>query len=41
MILSFVVIVLFLWERGQAKGFSHYWLKDMLIWEKSFMFVIL
>ena len=33
-ILSFVVI-LFLWERGQNKGFSGYWLKDMLIWEKG------
>jgi hypothetical protein len=33
--LSFVVVLL-LWERGQNKGFSGYWLKDMLIWEKSF-----
>ena len=39
-ILSFVVI-LFLWERGQNKGFSGYWLKDMLIWEKGFVFVFL
>ena len=29
-ILSFVSILL-LWERGQYKGFSGYWLKDMLI----------
>jgi hypothetical protein len=39
---SFVVI-LFLWERGQNKVlfffFSGYWLKDMLIWEKGFVFV--
>lgn len=33
-ILSFVVI-LFLCKRGQAKGFSGYWLKDMLFWEKG------
>ena len=39
-ILSFVVI-LFLWERGQNKGFSGYWLKDMLIWEKGFVFAFL
>ena len=39
-ILSFVVI-LFLWERGQYKGFSGYWLKDMLIWEKGLVFVFL
>ena len=38
--LSFVVI-LFLWERGQNEGFSGYWLKDMLIWEKGFVFVFL
>jgi hypothetical protein len=37
MILSFVVI-LFLWERGQNKSFSGYWLKGMLIWEKGFVF---
>jgi hypothetical protein len=39
-ILSFVV-VLFLWERGQNKGLSGYWLKDMPIWEKVFVFVFL
>ena len=39
-ILSFVVI-LFLWERGQNKGFSGYWLKDMLIWEKGFVFAFI
>jgi hypothetical protein len=38
--LSFVVI-LFLWERGQNDGFSGYRLKDMLIWEKGFVFVFL
>jgi hypothetical protein len=40
MMLSFVDI-LFLWERGQNKGFSGYWLMDMLIWEKGFAFVFL
>jgi hypothetical protein len=39
-ILSFVVI-LFLWERGQNKGFSGYWLKNMLIWEAGFVFMFL
>ena len=39
-ILSFVVL-LFLWERGLNEGFSDYWLKDMLIWGKSFVFVFL
>jgi hypothetical protein len=39
-ILSFVVI-LFLWERGQYNSFSGYWLKDMLIWKKGFVFVFL
>jgi hypothetical protein len=39
-ILSFVVI-LFLWERGQNEGFSGYWPKNMLIWEKGFVFVFL
>jgi hypothetical protein len=38
--LSFVVI-LFFWDRGQNKDFSGYWLKDMLIWEKYFVFVFL
>jgi hypothetical protein len=37
-ILRFVVI-LFLWERSQAKSFSGYWLKDMLLWEKGSTFV--
>jgi hypothetical protein len=37
-ILSFVDI-LFLWERGLNKGFSDYWLKDMLIGEKGFVLV--
>jgi hypothetical protein len=40
MILSFVII-LFLWEKCQYKDFSGYWLKDMLIWEKSFVFAFL
>jgi hypothetical protein len=35
--LSFVVIV-FLWETGQNKGFSGYWIKGMLIWKKDFVF---
>jgi hypothetical protein len=39
-ILSFVVI-LFLWERGLNKGCSDYGLKDMMIWEKGFVFVFL
>jgi hypothetical protein len=39
-ILSFVVILL-LWEKGQYKGFSGYWLKDKLIWGKGFVFVFL
>ena len=38
--LSFMVI-LFLWERGQNEGFSGYWLKDMLILKKGFVFVFL
>ena len=37
--LSFVTI-LFLWGRGQ-KGFSGSWLKDMLFWEKGFVFACL
>jgi hypothetical protein len=41
LILSFVVILLFLWERGQAKSFSSYWLKDIVIWEKVFVIVML
>jgi hypothetical protein len=41
MILSIVVVLLFLWDRGQAMGFSGYWLKDMLIWGKGFVFVFL
>jgi hypothetical protein len=39
-ILSFVVII-FCWERCLNKGFSYYWLKDTLIWEKGFVFVFL
>ena len=38
--LSFVVI-LFLCKRGLNKAFSNYWLKDMLIWGKGFVFVFL
>jgi hypothetical protein len=37
-ILSFVVI-LFLWEKGQDKGFSGYLLKDMLFWKRGSTFV--
>jgi hypothetical protein len=39
-VFSFVVI-LFLQERGQCKGYSGYWLKDMLILEKGFVFPFL
>jgi hypothetical protein len=39
-ILSFMVILLFLWERGQTKGSSGSWLKDMLFWEKDYPFVL-
>ena len=39
-ILSFVVI-LFFCKRGLNKGISDYWVKDMLIWEKGFVFVFL
>jgi hypothetical protein len=35
------MVILFLWERGQNKSFSGYWPKDMLIWEKGFVFVFL
>ena len=34
-ILSFVVIS-FLWERGLNKGFSDYWLKDRIWWNKGY-----
>jgi hypothetical protein len=40
-ILSIVVVLLFLWDRGQATGFSPYWLKAMLIWGKGSVFVFL
>ena len=40
-ILSIVVVLLFLWDRGQATGFPGYQLKDMLIWGKGFVFVFL
>jgi hypothetical protein len=40
-ILSIVVVLLFLWDRGQATGYPDYWLKDMLIWGKGFIFVFL
>jgi hypothetical protein len=36
---SIVVDLLFFWDRGQATGFPDYWLKDMLIWGKGFVFV--
>jgi hypothetical protein len=36
-----LVVLLFLCERGQPKSFPGYWLKDMLIWEKGFVFVFL
>ena len=40
-ILCVVVVLLFLWDRGQATGFPGYQLKDMLIWGKGFVFVFL
>jgi hypothetical protein len=40
-ILSIVVVLLFLWDRGQATGFCGYQLKDVLIWGKGFVFVFL
>ena len=40
-ILSIVVDLLFLWDRGQATGFPGYQLKDVLIWGKGFIFVFL
>ena len=40
-ILSVVVVLLFLWDRGQATGFPGYQLKNMLIWGKGFVFVFL
>jgi hypothetical protein len=41
-ILSIVVVVLlFLWDRGQATGFPGYRLKDMLAWGKGFVFLFL
>jgi hypothetical protein len=41
-ILLFVVILLFLWERSQAKCLmiSSYWLKDILFWEEGSAFVL-
>jgi hypothetical protein len=35
-----VVVLLFLWDRGQATGFPGYQLKDV-IWGKGFIFVFL
>jgi hypothetical protein len=40
-ILSIVVVLFFLWDRGQATGFPGYRLKDMLIWGKDFDFLFL
>jgi hypothetical protein len=40
-ILSIVVVLLFFRDRVQATGFPGYWLKDMLIWGKGFVFVFL
>ena len=40
-VLSFVVVLLFLWDRGQVTGFPGYCLKNMLIWGKRFVFVFL
>jgi hypothetical protein len=36
-----LVVILFLWERDQYKDISDYWLKDMLILEKGFVFEFL
>jgi hypothetical protein len=36
-----VVVLFFLWDRGQATCFPAYWPKDMLIWGKGFVFVFL
>jgi hypothetical protein len=38
-ILSIVIVLFFLWDRGQATGFLGYWLKNKLIWGKGFVFV--
>jgi hypothetical protein len=35
------IVLLLLWDRGQAKGFPGYWLKDILIWGKGFVFIFL
>jgi hypothetical protein len=40
-ILSIVVVLLFLWDRGQTTGFPGYRLKAMLTWRKGFVFVFL
>ena len=41
-ILSIVVVLFFfLWDRGHATGFPVCRMKDILIWEKGFVFVFL
>jgi hypothetical protein len=42
MVLSLVVILKSLWERGQAKQLkiSSYWTKDLLVWKKVSAFVL-
>ena len=42
MVLSLVVILKFLWERGQAIPLmiSSYWTSDMLFWERGSVFVL-
>jgi hypothetical protein len=40
-ILNIVVVLLFLWDRGQTTGFPGYQMKDMLIWGKGFVFMFL
>jgi hypothetical protein len=35
------VVISFLWERGQNKGFSGYCLEDILIWQRGFVFAFL
>jgi hypothetical protein len=40
-VFSIVIVLFFLWDKGQATGFPGYWLNNMLIWGESFVFVFL
>jgi hypothetical protein len=42
MVLSLIVILKFLWERGQAKHLmiSRYCIKDLLFWKRSSIFTL-